>query len=533
MADRTLLKERLQQAAEVTAPARRLDDVVRRARVLRWRRAGATALVACVVTAAFVASLSALQGLDANDHHTAGGGVGAIGFEPATGWNMAANAPASPDWPPTVWVTNVPFAQADLEGTRTKDGVVRMDAGPEVTYRQLPADGIVIAADIIYVSRNPLPPSDTFPPRVLPLRLPESPPETSWEGSIGGQSLHGVGATVNGHWVSVRIRYGTEDPGDAMLAEAQAELARLFVEPAPAATDDIDQFGISSALPADWHGRLFAWTGGPPTLELSTLPIERLSGDTAIPNRERLGALDASIVLAESDTTDLGFPSTTLPLSIREQDRCDCEVLDDGTTPPDGHTLFHRSFETGGRSFDLYVEFGSATPTPSDWNAVNDLLASIVIAGAPTAEAPTTPIVTAPKGWFVQRNPLPPLVDPRTLVAVGSWDFPRPPLIACGPQPALQAMPSNGSFFWIVEYRVAAADPSALLRKAPPWPERFGLDLPSRPGDHECAAGTDGSVRQYLFRGTDRYVQILVALGSDASLETRQAVEDTLSSFDA
>ena len=38
MADGTLLKERLQQATEVTAPARRLDDVVRRARVLRWRR---------------------------------------------------------------------------------------------------------------------------------------------------------------------------------------------------------------------------------------------------------------------------------------------------------------------------------------------------------------------------------------------------------------------------------------------------------------------------------------------------------------
>ena len=112
MADRTLLKERLQQAAEVTAPARRLDDVVRRSRVLRWRRAGATALVACVVAAAFVASLSALQGLDLNDRHdTAGGRVGAIGF-PATGWSMAASTPASPDWPPTVWVTNVPFARA-------------------------------------------------------------------------------------------------------------------------------------------------------------------------------------------------------------------------------------------------------------------------------------------------------------------------------------------------------------------------------------------------------------------------------------
>jgi hypothetical protein len=382
MADRTLLKERLQQVAEVTAPARRLDDVVRRARVLRWRRAGAIALVASVVTAAFVASLSALGGLGGNDHRDAADGrVGAIGFGPADAWNMAASDPTSPDWPPTVWVANVPFAQADLKGTHTEDGVVRMDAGPEATLRQLPAHGIVIVADILYVSRNPLPPSETFPPREVPLRLPGSPPETSWEGSISGQSLHSVVAEVNGHWVSVRIRYGTEDPGDAMLAEAQAELARLFVEPASAATNDIDQFGIAMAVPAGWQGRLFAWTGGPPTLELSTQPIERLSGDPAIPNRERLDALDVSIVLAENDIAGLGFPPSTLPLSISERDRCDCEVLDDGSRPPDGHALYHRSFKTAGRSFDLYVEFGSS-PSAAVWDDANAALAAIAIASA-------------------------------------------------------------------------------------------------------------------------------------------------------
>jgi hypothetical protein len=530
MADRTLLKERLQQAAEETAPARRLDDVVRRARVLRWRRAGAGAFVACVVAAAFVASLSALQGLDTNDRHdTADGRVGAIGFEPATGWNMAANTPASPEWPPTVWVTNVPFAEADLEGTLRKDGVVRMDVGPEVTLRQLPADGIVIEADIIYVSRNPLPRSETFPPRVLPLRLPESPPEISWEGSIEGQSLHSVVATVNGHWVTIRVRYGTDDPSDAMLAEAQAELARLFVEPAPAATDDIDQFGISSALPAGWHGRLFAWTGGPPTLELSTLPVERLSGDTAIPNRDRLGDLDVSIVLAENDTIDLGFPSTTLPLSIREQDRCDCEVLDDGTTPPDGHALFHRSFETGGRSFDLYVEFGSS-PSSVAREQTNQVLATIEIAGAPRAQQPAAPILAVPDDWFVQRNPLPPLIEPRIVVAAGSYDFPRPALFACGVQPGLQAMPRTDVFFWILEYPVSpdAQAPADM----PPWPERFSIDLPHRHSDGECAAGAE-DVRDYRFWANDHLVQVQVGIGAAAGPNLIAQLEQAVSSFDA
>ena len=530
MADRTLLKERLQQAAEVTAPARRLDDVVRRARVLRWRRAGATALVASVVAAGFVASLSALQGLGAkDDHNTADGRVGAIGFEPATGWNIAANTPASPDWPPTVWVTNVPFTLADLEGTYTKDGVVRMDAGPEATLRQLPAHGIVIVADIIYVSRNPLPPNETFPPRVLPLQLPESPPETSWEGSIGGQSLHGVVATVNGHWVSVRIRYGTQDPDEAMLAEAQAELARLFVEPAPATTDEIDQFGISSALPAGWHGRLFAWTGGPPTLELSTLPIERLSGDTAIPNRDRLGALDVSIVLAENDIADLGFPVTTLPLWIHEQDRCDCEVLDDGSRPPDGHALYHRSFEVGGRSFDLYVEFGSS-PSSVARDQANQVLATIEIAGASRAQQPAARILAVPDDWFVQKNPLPPLIEPRIVVAAGSYDFPRPALFACGVQPGLEAMPRTDVFFWILEYPVSP-DAQAQANR-PPWPERFSIELPHRHSDGECAAGAE-DVRDYRFWANDHVVQVQVGIGAAAGPDLIAQLEHAVSSFDA
>jgi len=382
MADRSLLKERLQRAAQVTAPARRLDDVVRRARVLRWRRAGATALVAGVVTAAFVASLSALGGLGANHGRgTADGRVGAIGFDQAEGWNMAASDPGSPEWPPTIWVTNVPFAEADVRGGHMEDGVLRLEIGPEATTAHLPTDGILISAQIVYVSRNPLPPSDTFAPAVLPLRLPDSPPETSWEGSIQGQSVHSVGATVNGRRVVVGIRYGSEQPAQAMLSEAQAELGRLFVDPAPPAIDDIDQFGLSMAVPDGWDGRLFAWTSGPPTLELSTLPLEGPSGDPAIPNRGRLGTQDVSIVLAENDTIDLGFPSTTLPLSIREQDRCDCEVLDDGSIPPDGHALYHRSFETMGRSFDLYVEFGSS-PSSAVWDHANQALAAIEVGSA-------------------------------------------------------------------------------------------------------------------------------------------------------
>jgi hypothetical protein len=91
---------------------------------------------------------------------------------------------------------------------------------------------------------------------------------------------------------------------------------------------------------------------------------------------------DASILLAESDVLDPGYEPVTGSVSIRRIDRCDgCEVLDDGTIPPGGHVLFHRTFETGGRSFDLYVEF-CFEPGAAALERVNDVLALLRIGRA-------------------------------------------------------------------------------------------------------------------------------------------------------
>jgi hypothetical protein len=112
-----------------------------------------------------------------------------------------------------------------------------------------------------------------------------------------------------------------------------------------------------------------------------------MTDDPAIPNRDRLGALDASIVLAEDDAADLGFVPIQMPITIRDEDRCDgCEVLDDGSTPPPGHALFRRTFSIAGRSFRLYVEFGSSPPPPTTWQMVNGLLGDIRIGGGTTTE---------------------------------------------------------------------------------------------------------------------------------------------------
>jgi hypothetical protein len=384
------LREQVHRAAEVAAPPPHLADVARRARVLRWRRGGAATVVAVIAALAIALPLSRLAGLRGDERSREPGGtrVGAIGFDPAPGWTMAASDPSSPEWPPTVWVTNGSFDEGDLAKAHEKDGVTRFDIGPEATIAHLAPDRIVITADVVYVSRNPLPETPTFPSTELPLRLPTAPPETDWEGGRPGHSLHGVVGTVHGRWISVRIEYGSAHPDAAMLRAAQEELDRLVVDPAPQTIRDIDQFGISLAVPPGWEGRLFAWTSGPPTLELSTRPLDQLTGDPAIPNRDRLGALDASIVLAEDDTADLGFVRIQMPITIRDEDRCDgCEVLDDGSTPPPGHALYRRTFSIAGRSFRLYVEFGSSLPPPSTWQMVDGLLGDIRVAGGAFTES--------------------------------------------------------------------------------------------------------------------------------------------------
>jgi hypothetical protein len=146
--------------------------------------------------------------------------------------------------------------------------------------------------------------------------------------------------------------------------------------------------------------------------------------------------------------------------------------------------------------------------------------------------SPARDVLELPPGWFMLEDPLPPLLEPVIVVAAGSWDFPDRPLIACGPQPALEDMPSDGTFLWIYRYVILPGEELGLFRDAPPWPDRFSLDLPSRPGDRECAGGSEGSVRQYSFAaGDDRYLQVLVALGPTAGAAERNAAGQVLSSF--
>jgi hypothetical protein len=454
-----------------------------------------------------------------------------LGFDPAAGWNVVTTDPSLAELPgaPQAWAANVPFASGD---TTPGVGQVYPSGYPGETIRTLPPDGIVILAEFPIETRNQLPSNASFPQRTLPLQL-EQTPFSGWEGQAREDlSMSEENATVNGWWITVTALFGTKDPTDAMVAEANEEVARLELPPAPETTDAFDQFGIHMERPAGWYGQLIQWSSSDPILEASTVPITDLyDGSSA---RKLLGADDVYILLTEKDAAAAHYEQVTLPISIRPEDACPtCEVSDDGTSPPPDHTLFYRAFGTSGREFDLWVEFGTAGVAPDQLARVNDVLATLRIDPPPTprwtqpavSPAPAAPVsVTVPDGWVERTDPVPGGGNPRVVAAWGTWDFPTGG--DCGPEPALRDLPADGALIWVDEY----ADPGSSADFEAGGPPS-SIDLQTPPARWMCAAGAPS--RMYLFSDGGRYFEMHVALGPDASPGTIGQAEQLMASFTA
>lgn len=523
----------------IPAPRPELQPVLRRARVLRMRRAAAAAFVAVIVAAGILVPLGALHmlrpdartGLKPNE--STPGAPPVLDFEAAPGWNVVKTDPSIADLPgaPQAWAANVPFEQGDLQ-PGLRNGYPGGDPGH--TIRNLPADGIVITADLPLETRNSLPPSGSFPERTLPIAL-EHHPSSGWEGQPREDlSISGVNAAVNGWWLSVTVIFGTKDPSDAQIQEANDEVGRLILPPPPPTAEAFDQFGIQMERPQGWYGSLTAWSAGTPILEASTVPITDLyDGSTA---RKALGPNDLFMVLAENDAAAIHYESVTLPIMIRPEDVCPtCEVNDNGTSPPAGHTLFYRSFSRGGRQFDLWVEFGTPDVTAAQLVEVNQVLATLQIepSSSPPApsESPASPdhqaapvSVDLPAGWVEKHDPVSSALDPPVVAAYGTWDFPTGG--ACGPEPALAALPADGAFVWVDEY----ADPGNRADFETGGPPS-SIDLQTPPARWQCASSAPS--RMYLFGLAGRYFELHIALGPQASAGTIAQAEHVMASFRA
>lgn len=159
---------------------------------------------------------------------------------------------------------------------------------------------------------------------------------------------------------------------------------------------------------------------------------------------------------------------------------------------------------------------GSSTPTPRPgWVVYRDESDDVSI------QAPAT--------WNFNPEPVPNLVSPNAVFALGSGSVPSGG--NCAPTAAVAALPPDGMLLWIDEY----PDPEHARKELapnpygfPPRPARF--DLGPLRGPFGCAAGE--KTHLVLFREAGRFFQAHIMFGPQAGEKLRSDVVDSLSTFD-
>jgi hypothetical protein len=195
--------KRAREAALGTVSSRRFPG---RTRVLTI---GGTALAAVAAGVAIGSFAFAGSG-------TAGEPRG-LGFLPAEGWTvLQSGTPATPDRPGVALAANVPLKPSDAA-----------DGFPYSTLRSLPPHGAVLLASFMRIDG----PQDSAH---LPLSLRDATPYIRYGGEVRPRRPLGqyeLRAFVEGFAVEVQAYFGTREPSDTVLAEAQRQLDRLVVSP--------------------------------------------------------------------------------------------------------------------------------------------------------------------------------------------------------------------------------------------------------------------------------------------------------------
>jgi hypothetical protein len=273
-----------------------------------------------------------------------------------------------------------------------------------------------------------------------------------------------------------------------------------------------------------------------------------------------MGSSDATIILGESDSLQsLRWPTIDGPPQIGPDNLCvGCEVMDGGASPEPGHALYHDTFTSGGRAFDLYVEFG-ATPTIGELARVNATLETLRTTPNPSPAQPAPggtavgslydgarPAVTAkdtdrtlswsyaggsslqvPAGWtgwtYLVSDPS----DPINLYGFGSWDIPQGGY--CAPLMALQELPGNGALVWIDRYG-ANTQPGSAPTAWPASPQ-VGPGTEPAPESTPCTAGA--AVQSFTWSLNGHIYAVYVTWGPNVTPETIAETEGALASFTA
>ena len=122
---------------------------------------------------------------------------------------------------------------------------------------------------------------------------------------------------------------------------------------------------------------------------------------------------------------------------------------------------------------------------------------------------------SAPAGWH-RSAPLTNLSDPREILVLATYPLrSRDGAGECAPRKALDDLPSDGAFVWLLEYRPSTGDVWAGMprERFPPKPAHFGLDRADLEPNISCH---DGPGYRTTFRAADRPFDLFVAFGKRA-----------------
>jgi hypothetical protein len=308
----------------------------------------------------------------------------------------------------------------------------------------------------------------------------------------------------------------------------------------PAAPSNaVSGHGLSIELPDGWDGRVYYNSdGGVRVLQFANFPMVPVppqgpEDDIASRSRTDLGSGQVVVVLTEYLDCECGdYAHAELPISLHPEAGAGIEGADPS------HAFARLTFENGGRSFDLWADFGS-DPAPTGLvDEVNGALATLHVEPAVVPaergwlehlDLEDQASIQTPQGWFFNEDPVPALLEPRVIFAASTARI--LPGGECAPDNATNDLPSDGALLWVVEYTNVGTGTGGGQRRPYEFPPRSGpLQLGPVEGPFECIG-----VRTHLvlFRDNARYFQVHVMFGPQAPDSLRSEVQQSLDSFRA
>jgi hypothetical protein len=145
-------------------------------------------------------------------------------FAPREGWTIVTTSPseAADGYGPLAWATNTQLPR--------DSGPFGLSGSARARLSDLPSDGIAMVAWLGGERSGPSDPRRSFPRLTLPLRLPDAAVHPGWEGQPSTDiPMYVLVGWIREEFVEVRIYFGTQNPSDAVLSEAQVQLATLAV----------------------------------------------------------------------------------------------------------------------------------------------------------------------------------------------------------------------------------------------------------------------------------------------------------------